>query len=77
MEPFGLWTKIWRRFRCTTMTLATCSRDILGDDVDLLGRHEEPVSNLILQPKLLNNCVRSHADLYCSTSLRVSSRPDR
>ena len=46
----------------TTMTLATCSRDILGV-VGLVGC-EEPVSHLILQPKLLN-CVRSHVDLYC------------
>ena len=45
------------------MTSATCSRGISGV-VGLLGC-EEPVSHLILQPKLLNHCVRSHVDLYC------------
>ena len=44
------------------MTQATCSRDISG--VACLLGCEEPVSHLILQPKLLN-CVRSHVDLYC------------
>ena len=43
------------------MTWATCSRDLLGV-VGLLGC-EEPVSHLILQPKLLC-CVMSHVDLY-------------
>ena len=47
----------WR----ATMTWATCSRDLLGV-VGLLGC-EEPVSHLILQPKLLC-CVMSHVDLY-------------
>ena len=44
------------------MTYRRPVQGILGV-VGLLGC-EEPVSHLILQPKLLS-CVRSHVDLYC------------
>ena len=56
------------------MIYATSSRDISGV-VGLLGC-EEPVSHLILQPKLLD-CVRPHVDLTVLRSLCVRSRPDR
>ncbi|CAN0374074.1 unnamed protein product, partial [Ascophyllum nodosum] len=46
----------------THLDLLICSSDILGV-VGLLGC-VEPVSHLILQPKLLN-CVRAHVDSYC------------
>ena len=70
MEPFDLWAKIRRCFKCI-LWLEDYRHDDLGDllkghlgcVVDLLGC-EEPVSHSNLQPKLLN-CVRSHVDLYC------------
>ena len=60
-------TKIRRRFKCILWLedyhdLGDLFKGILGV-VGLLGC-EEPVSHLILQPKLLNG-VRSHVDLYC------------
>ena len=68
MEPFDLWTKIRRRFKSILWLedhhdLGDLLKGHLGCVVGLLGC-EEPVSHLILQPKLLN-CVRSHVDLYC------------
>ena len=37
---------------------------------------EKPICHLSLLPILLN-CVRSHVDLYCVRSVRVSSSSDR
>ena len=51
--------EVLRRSRCVQIFFKQSISGVVG----LLGC-KEPVSHLILQPKLLN-CVRSHVDLYC------------
>ena len=67
MEPFDRWTKIRRRFKCILWLEDYHDLDdVFKGHLGVVGLLvcEEPVSHLILQPKLLN-CVRSHVDLYC------------
>ena len=69
MEPFDRWTKIRRCFQCILWLedyhdLDDLFKGHLGCCIIRSTWVEEPVSHLILQPKLLN-CVRWHVYLYC------------
>ena len=81
LEPFDLWKRRFGdvsngilRLEGWHYLVADLFKGHLGGWRSILGC-DEPVSHLILQPKLLN-CVRPYVDLHCLRSFLVSSRPD-